>query len=140
MNPSIPRENNYQSRVWTGTLRLLKWGIPWVGTCALVRLGPKLLWDKALGFTLLAVGLNIAVGVGLILAHKKYFAGVDELQQKVLFNALAITVGVAVIIGIPWQVMNAYKVISFRADAAHLIALMSLTYVASVVYGNLRYR
>ena len=33
-------------------------------------------------FTLLAVGLDFAVGVGMILATKKYIAELDELQRK----------------------------------------------------------
>jgi hypothetical protein len=66
-------------------------------------------------FTLLAIGLEVVVGVGMILANKKYVAELDELQQKVYLNALGITVGVALIAGIPYSVMDCYHVISFHA-------------------------
>ena len=91
-------------------------------------------------FTLLAVGLNVSVGVGLILAHKKYLADLDELQRKVYLNALAITVGVALIVAIPYSVMDAYNVIPFQADIGHLMMLMCLTFLASFLYGTWRYR
>jgi hypothetical protein len=140
MHQLKPRENGYQSRIWKNTVRLACWGGAWLAATALMGFGPKFLWNKALVFTLLAVGLNVAVGVGMILANKRYIAELDELQQKVYLNALAITVGVAVIAGIPFSVLNKYHVIPFNADISFLVILMSLTYVVSVAYGNWRYR
>jgi hypothetical protein len=140
MNQLKPRENGYRSRIWKNTIRLACWGGAWLAATALMGFGPKFLWNKALVITLLAVGLNVAVGVGMILANKRYIAELDELQQKVYLNALAITVGVAVIAGIPFSVLNKYHVIPFNADISFLVILMSLTYVVSVAYGNWRYR
>ena len=90
--------------------------------------GPKFLWNKALVFTLLAVGLDLAVGVGMILANKKYLAELDELQRKVQLNSMGITLGVGLIAGVPLSVMDAYHVIPFHADIAYLLILMSLTF------------
>jgi hypothetical protein len=140
MSQQKPREKGYQSRVWTNTRRLFYWGSAWVAATALMGFGPKFLWNKALVLTLLAAGLDLAVGLGMVLAHKKYILELDELQQKVYLNALGITVGVALIVGIPWSVMNTYHVISFKADIGHLIGLMSLTFVVSIVYGSWRYQ
>jgi hypothetical protein len=105
-----------------------------------MKFGPKLLWNQVLVFTLLAIGLDVVVGVGMILANKKYVAELDELQQKVYLNALGITVGVALIAGVPFSVMDFYHVISFRAEIWHLLTLMSLTFLVSFVYGMWRYR
>ena len=105
-----------------------------------MKFGPKLLWHQVLVFTLLAVGLDVVVGVGMILANKKYVAELDELQQKVYLNALGITVGVALIAGVPFSVMDFYHVISFRAEIWHLLMLMTLTFLVSFLYGTWRYR
>ena len=140
MNPRKPAENGYQSRIWRNTIRLACWGGAWVAATLLMGFGPKFVWNKALVFTLLAAGLDVAVGVGLILAHKKYIAELDELQRTVFLNALGITVGVAMIAGIPISVLNQYDVIPFKADISLLVILMSLTYVVCVAYGNWRYR
>jgi len=102
--------------------------------------GPKFLWNRALGFTLLAVALDVAVGVGMIVATISHVMELDELQRKVYLNALGITVGVAVIAGVPYSVMNSYHVIPFPSDVAHLVMLMSLTFVVTFVYGTRRYR
>jgi hypothetical protein len=133
-------ENGYRSRIRTSTRRLFCWNGAWVAATALMAFGPKFLWNRALGFTLLAVGLDVAVGVGMILATKKYIAELDELQRKVYLNALATTVGVGLIAGIPWSVMDTYHVIPFKADIAYLVILMGLTFFVSFLYGTWRYR
>jgi hypothetical protein len=102
--------------------------------------GPKFLWNRALQFTLLAVGLNVCVGVGLLLANKKYVEELDELQRKVYLNALAIAVGVGLIAGVPFSVMGTNHVIPFKADVADLMMIMALTFVVSMLYGTWRYR
>jgi hypothetical protein len=140
MNQLRPPESGYQSRIRTNIIGLARWGGAWVAATALMKFGPPFLWNKALVFTLLAVGLNVAVGVGMILANKKYVAELDELQRKVYLNALAVTVGVALIAGVPYQVMDQYHVIPFHADISHLLILMSLTFVVSLLYGTWRYR
>ena len=140
MNQLKPPENPYRSRIWTNNKRLCRWHGAWVAATLLMAFGPIFLWNKALVFTLLAVGLDLAFGVGMILATKKYVMELDELQQRVWLNALGITVGVAVLAVPPLAVMGAFHVIPFHANIAHLVMLMGLTFIVSLVYGMWRYR
>jgi hypothetical protein len=140
MNQLKTPENGYQSRIRTRTIRLACWNGAWLAVTALMKFGPKFLWNKDLVFTLLAVGLDVAVGVGMILATKKYVMELDELQQKVYLNALGITAGVALIAGVPYTVLDTYQVISFHAEIWHLLLLMGLTFIVSFLYGTWRYR
>jgi hypothetical protein len=91
MNQVKPHEIDYQSRIRTNVIRLFRWNGAWGAATVLMALGPKFLWNKALVFTLLAVGLDVAVGVGMILANKNYLAELDELQRKFQLNAMGIT-------------------------------------------------
>jgi hypothetical protein len=140
MNQSSAMESGYQSRIRTNVIRLFRWNGAWGATTALMAFGPKFLWNKALGFTLLAVGLDVAVGVGMILANKNYLAELDELQRKVQLNSMGITLGVGLIVGVPFSVMDAYHVIPIHADIGYLLILMSLTFAVSNLYGTWRYR
>jgi hypothetical protein len=140
MNQLKSRQNGYQSRIRTNMTRLVRWNGAWLAATALMAFGPKFLWNRALVFTLLAVGLDFAVGIGMIVATKKYVMELDELQQKVYLNALGITVGVGVIAGIPFSVMDSYRVIPFKADIAYLVMLMGVTFSVSFLYGTRRYR
>jgi hypothetical protein len=137
VQPKRP-ENGYQSRFRKNNVRTIYWSIAWAAADLLMAFGPKFLW-KALVFTLLAVGLNVAVGAGMVLAYKKYILELDDLQRMVQLNALAITVGVAVVVGTPYWLMSKYHVIPIQADTGHMVGLMALTYAVSVAYGNLRY-
>jgi len=140
MNQLKPPENGYVSRTRTNVIELFRWSGAWGGTCALLAFGPKFLWNKALVFTLLAIGLNVYVGIRAIVANKKYFEELDDLQRKVHLNSLAITVGVAMIAGVPYSVLDSYHMIPFHADVSHLVVLMGLTYAASNLYGTRQYR
>jgi hypothetical protein len=140
MNQLEPRENGYKSRTRTNVIRLFRWNGAWGAATALMAFGPGFLWHRTLGLTLLAAGLDIAVGVGMILANKNYLADLDELQRNVQLNSMAITLGVGLVAGVPFSVMDAYHVIPFHADIASLLILMSLTFVVSNLYGTWRYR
>ena len=140
MNELKPPEHGYQSRVRANTTRLLLWNGAWVAVTLLMALGPKVLWNKAVVFTLLAVGLDVAVGIGMIRAIKKYVAEQDELQRKVFLDALGITVGVTLIAGVPLSVMDAYHVIPFKANFGQLVIFMGLTFLVSLLCGAWRYR
>ena len=140
MNQLKPGENGYKPRTRTNVIRLFRWNAAWAAATALMAFGPKFLWSKALVFTLLAVGLDVAVGVGMILANKKYLSELDELQRKVQLNSMGTTLGVGLIAGVPFSVMDAYHLIPFHADIASLLILMALTFAASNLYGTWRYR
>ena len=140
MNQSQTRESGYESRTRTNVIRLFRWNGAWGAATALMAFGPKFLWNKALGFTLLAVGLEVVVGVAMILANKKYLAELDELQRKVQLNSMGITLGVGLIAGVPISVMDAYHLIPFHLDIAYLLILMILTFAVSNLYGTWRYR
>ena len=140
MNEQKLPEKGYESRVRTNVIRLFRWNGAWAAATTLMALGPKFLWNKALVFTLLAAGLDVAVGVGMILANKNYLAELDELQRKVQLNSMGITLGVAVVAGVPISVLDAYHVIPFHADVAYLLILMSLTFGVSNLSGTRRYR
>lgn len=140
VNQSPPQESGYQSRSRTNVKRIFRWNGAWAVATALMALGPKFLWNKALGFTLLAVALDLAVGAGMILANKKYLAELDELQRRVQLNSMGITLGVGLIAGVPISVMDSYHILPFHSDIAYLLILMTVTFGISNLYGTRRYR
>jgi len=133
-------QNGYESRSRANVIRIFRWNGAWGVATALMAFGPGFIWHKALVLTLLAVGLDLAVGVGMIVANIKYIVELDELQRKVQLNSMGITLGVAMVVGVPFSVMDAYHVIPFHADIAYLLILMSLTFAVSNLYGTRRYR
>jgi len=140
MNQRNQPNKGYQSRVRANVMRLFYWNGAWGAATALMTFGPKFLWNKAASFTLLAVGLDVAVGIGMMLANKNYLAELDELQRRIQLNSMGVTLGVGLIVGAPFAVMDSYHVIPFHANIAYLLILMSLTFAISNLYGTRRYR
>jgi hypothetical protein len=140
MNSSDLPKTGYQSRAFKNTLQLFFWASAWLGSCALMAFGPRFLWKMDSTLTLVAVGLNFCVGIGLILAHKKYLASLDELQRKVYLDALAITVGMVLIVAVPYSVLDRLNIVHLDGAVADLLVLMSVTFLASFASGTWRYR
>ncbi len=140
MDSTNRAETGYQTRTRANVLRLFRWNGVWMVTTALMAFGPRFLWNRSTVFTLAAVALDMAVGVGMILANKRYLAELDDLQRKVQLNSMGITLGVGLIVGVPFSVMDSYHMIPFHADIAFLLIVMALTFAASNLYGTRRYR
>ena len=140
MSPAKTPENGYQARTRMNSIRVVWWNGVWAAATLLMAFGPKFIWHKTLVLTLLAVSLDVTLGVGMVLATKRYVMGLDELQQKVYLNALGIAMGVGVIVGAPFSVMDAYHIIPFHANVGSMVILMGLTFFVSFLYGVLRYQ
>lgn len=134
------KQENWKSNSRKSTLKLGIWTGAWVITTALVAFGPKFLWEENNTITLLAITLNLAVGVIMIIANKRYVNSLDELQRKIQLEAMGIALGVAVVFGIGYSMLDTTNIIANDAEISHLIILIALTYIAGCVIGTLRYR
>lgn len=124
----------------TATARLVLWTLAWVATLALARFGPGLLWDsQQLVVSWAAATANLVVGIGWIIAFTRFLRGLDELQRKIMQDALAVTLGVAWVGGFAYVVAETAGLVA-DVDIAALPALMGVVYVIAFVVGNIRYR
>jgi len=122
------------------TARLGYWTAAWVASVAITAFGPKLIWDFDTLLTLLAVLLNLGVGLGMIMANKRHLQGLDEMQQKIFLDAGALSLGVGLVCGISYELLEDIKLISFEPEISHLVILMSLTFMAGMIAGHRKYR
>lgn len=122
------------------TVNLAYWTGAWLLTMALATFGPKLIWNSQPAISVFAIIINTVVGVGVILANKKHLNGLDEMQRKIHMDAMAIALGVTIIGGLSYSMLDTSNVISSDAEISHLVILTSVTYLISVVVGNMRYK
>jgi hypothetical protein len=73
------------------------WTWSWVASMALATFGPKFIWEEQIALTAIAILLNLAIGVLMILANRKVFNHYDELERKLHLESLALTLGLTVI-------------------------------------------
>ena len=120
--------------------RLAVWTFAWTFSTALAAFGPQFLWGDSRGLTLLAIGLNIGIGIGMILANRHLLEGLDELQRKIHLEALAITLGLTLIVGIGYSLLDITNTIPWDAEISFLVVFMGLCYLFAVVLNQRRYR
>lgn len=123
-----------------GSAQLAAWTLAWGATLALARFGPDHLWDSQEAAGWAAITANVAVGIGWIVAHARYLRGLDELQRKIMMDAMAFTLGVGYVAGFALAAADATDLIALDADIGSLSVLMALAYMAAVFAGHIRYR
>jgi len=136
----IMETSNWQEQKKKNLRNLALWTLGWVLSLALVTFGPKFLWEGNELFTYLAFFLNLGFGVGMIFANRTHINGLDELDKKITFDAMAIALGVGVIGGLSFSVMDITNMIGFDAEISFLVVIISITYLIAMVVGKLRYK
>lgn len=121
------------------TIKLALWTMSWVVTVAVATFGPKFIWDDHLFLTIFAVGVNLINGILMIIANRSYFNKLDELQRKIHIEALAITIGLSMIAGISYSLLDTTNLISMDAEIGFLVGFMGITYIISVFINSKRY-
>jgi hypothetical protein len=133
-------ESPYQSRARRSTLNLFLWAAIWVASFAIATFGPKFIWDKAAPITWVACAVTILIGIGAIIAHRNQIRDQDELLQRVTLQAFAITVGAVIIIGCPYTILQANRLVPSELGIPTLMVVISVTYLTSMLIGLKRYR
>ncbi|MEO5921977.1 MAG: hypothetical protein ABIQ01_12630 [Pseudolysinimonas sp.] len=116
------------------------WTLAWLATLALANFGPKFLWDYQPVAGWVAVAANLVVGLVWIVAHARYLRGLDDLQRKIMLEAMAIGLGVGVVGGFAYAAASNVHLIAFDASIAIFSALTAVVYLVAIAAGNLRYR
>jgi len=140
MQEQDTRDNDWEANNKQNTLRLAWWTAAWVITMAIANFGAHFLWKANSALTLAAILVNLAVGVGMIMANRRHLKGLDEMQQKIQLEAMALSLGVGLIGGLAYSNLDVTNLIAFDAEISHLVILMALTYMVGIATGVRRYR
>lgn len=123
--------NTKQLAMWTGA---------WVATIAIAAFGPKLVWDYNPVLSIVAVLASLGVGFGMVRVNGHYLQGLDELQRRIFLEAAALTLGVGLVCGLAYDLLDDIKLITFNPEISHLVVLMSLTFMGGLIAGQRKYQ
>ncbi len=137
---SQKNENDYSKRNCRNTRHLRNWTIAWVISMAIAAFAPKYVWDFNTLLSIIGVVICIAVGFGMLLANRKYLQGLDEMQRKILFDAMALSLGVGLVLGSSYELLEDIKLIPFQPEIPHLMIVMCLTYLVGAIAGHRKYQ
>ena len=116
------------------------WGIFWIFATAGVAFGPKNLWNFTAWITIIAVVIHVGIGLVLIRALKQNLLAMDELHRKIHLDAMAWSLGIGLVLGCTYEMLEDIKLITFQPEIPHLILTMCLVYVAGVIQGIRKYQ
>ena len=134
------KSNEWEASQRKNLRHLAYWTGAWTLTMTLPAFGPKFLWDYNSSISILAILVNTIIGVGMILMNRKYANGLDEMHRKITMDAKALALGVGVVGGLSYSMLDAANVISFDAEIGHMVMLIGITYFIAFIVGSIRYK
>ena len=117
----------------------MAWVFAWVASTAFLSYGVNFLWDNLL-ITKIGLVINLAIGVGMIIANKNLFKHYDELEKKIQFEAMAITLGLTVVVGLVYEISFDFGVIDSEPEFEYLVFFICFSYLASNIISATRYK
>ncbi len=120
-------------------VQLAAWTWSWVATMAIATFGPMYIWDDHTVLTALAVLVNLANGILMIIANRNLFNDFDELERKIHLESMALTLGLAVVVGLSFSLLDTTNLIAIDAEISHLVLFIGVTYLILVNVNTRRY-
>ncbi|MDB9976528.1 hypothetical protein OAD59_01650 [Flavobacteriaceae bacterium] len=127
------KEQKKQTKVMLG------WTLAWVASLAFLSVAENTLWNDLI-YTKIGLLINLAIGIGMIIANKNLFKTYDELQKKIQFEAMAITLGLVVVVGLTYEVSFDFGIINKEPEFEYLMLFICFSYMATNIINSLRYR
>jgi ABC-type lipoprotein release transport system permease subunit len=118
---------------------LLGWTFAWCASIGILSYGVNFLWNSLI-ITTIGLIINLAIGVGMIIANKNLFKYYDELQKKIHFEAMALTLGLTVVVGLAYETSFDYELIKSEPEFEYLVFFIAFSYISSLVINSRRYR
>lgn len=134
------KDENIKQKTKRTTMNLAIWTSAWVISMAIANFGSLLIWPQNTILTVLAIILNLGIGVGMIYANINFLMSQDEMQQRIQLEAMGITLGIGLICGLAYSNLATTKIIPFHAEISHLVILMSITYLITTYIGVKKYQ
>ena len=115
------------------------WTWSWVATLAIATFGPIFIWEDHKALTTLAIITNLINGVLMIMANRKLFNHYDELERKIHLESLALTLGLTIIVGLTYSLLDQTNLIPFDAEIGVLVGFVGVTYMITLLVNRKRY-
>ena len=133
------KTNDWTALTKKNTKRLAFWTVAWTLSMAVASFGPNIIWDSKL-ISIITILINLGFGIGMIIANVQHFKVLDEMQKKIQLDAMGIALGVGIVCGLSYSLLDITNIIEEDAEIAFLVILMGLTYSAGIFIGQTRYK
>lgn len=119
--------------------KLAYWTVAWTVSQAVVTFGSLLIWPNSSVVILITILLNIALGIGLILANRKYFIEGDELEKKIAIESMSLALGLSIVLGLAYSSADQANLIPFDAEISHIVIFNGVCILLSMAITRKKY-
>jgi len=118
---------------------IMLWIFLWMATFVTVDKAEAYEWYTAGSLSVIAIAINAVLGLLVIVTYMRFLKELDELQQKIQLNALALAMGIGLVGSVSYSLLVSAG-IAAAPDIAVVIALLGGGYGAGLVIGRARYQ
>jgi len=122
------------------SIRLASWTLGWTLTMAAATFGYKYFWEGDAFLIALSVLINLAIGIGMILSNRNLINDFDELEKKIQLESMAITLGLTVVVGLTYSLLDITNLIPMDAEIGNLVLFVGITFIMALIINNKRNR
>lgn len=119
--------------------RLSFWTLAWVGSEALAVFGHTFIWDENPWVTGVVLMINLLFGLGMVLTYRNLMNLMDELERKIQLESMGLTLGLTLVAGIGYSVLDITNLIPWDAEIGILVFFMAACYIGSMIVNTRRY-
>ena len=125
-------ETSLQAGLKKSTVQLFLATGAWVGSTALMSFGPSVLWDFDVAVTFLAIAANLIVGGFMLYSFFRQLKNMDELQRQTHLEAMALTLGITMVLTVIYGALPQAKVLA-STQPANVLFVIGISYILSVI-------
>ena len=124
-------ETSLQAGLKKSTTQLFLATGAWVGSTALMSIGPSTFWDFDVAVTFLAIAANLIVGGLMLYSFFRHLKNMDELQRQTHLEAMALTLGITMVLTVIYGALPQAKVLA-STQPANVLFVIGISYILSV--------
>ncbi|GAC28889.1 hypothetical protein GPAL_2028 [Glaciecola pallidula DSM 14239 = ACAM 615] len=111
----------------------------WIGMMIFIDKGILYGWFASDMQINLLIAFDTILGIVVIFMFMSLLKSMDELQRKIQFDALAFSMGTTFVASITYSLLTTAQIVR-DSETSDLILIMTFCYMASVIYGQVKYR
>jgi hypothetical protein len=124
-------ESSLQAGLRKSNFQLLLATATWVGSTAIMSLGPSRFWDFDTTVTFLAIAANLIAGGCMLYSFFRHLKNMDELQRQTHLEAMALTLGITMVLTVIYGALPQANVLA-DAQPANVLFVIGISYILSV--------
>jgi hypothetical protein len=140
MEKQMTKTTDWKNQMNLQTISLAKWTLAWALTIALATFGPTFIWESNTWISFTAILINFGIGLGMILANIRHLNTQDELMRRIHLESMGLSLGIGVVGGLSYSILDISNVISSDAEISHLVMLIAITYLISLILKVRKYK